>query len=64
MSLNGPRFYSLAANRDRITLKKAESSISVPEYISVGEDRVKVFSSPEPLYWQVVKGLRKPVNQN
>jgi len=63
MSLNGPRFYSLPANLGSITLKKAESSIPVTEFISVG-DRVKVFSSPEPLYWQVVKGLRKPVNQN
>ena len=64
MSLNGPRFYSLAANLDSITLKREKSSIAVPEDISVGEDRVKVFSSPEPLFWQVVNGLRKSVNQN
>jgi len=61
-SLNGARFYGLPANLDSITLKKAESSISVPEYISFGENRVKVFSSREPLFWQVVKGLQKPVN--
>ena len=64
MSLNGACFYGLPTNLDRITLEKEESSISVPEYISVGENRVKVFTSPRPLYWQVVKGLRMTVKQN
>jgi dihydroorotase len=64
MSLNGPRFYGLPANPDSIKLQKAEPSIAVPEYISVGENRVKVFSSPEPLYWQVVKGLRMAADKS
>jgi dihydroorotase len=63
MSLNGARFYGLAANPDRITLQKAESSISAIDHIIVGENQVKVFIPPETLYWQVVKGLRKTVKR-
>ena len=63
MSLNGSRFYGLSTNSDSITLQKAEASIPAPEHISVGENQVKVFLPLEPLYWQVVKGLRKMVRQ-
>ena len=60
MSLNGARFYGLQPNPDTITLKKAVAAIPIAETISVGEDKVKVFQTPEPLFWQVVKGLRQP----
>jgi hypothetical protein len=39
-------------------LEKSQSPISAVEHISVGSDQVKVFLSPEPLYWHVVKGLQ------
>jgi dihydroorotase len=63
MSLNGARFYGLPINTDSITLEKAEASVPAPEDIPVGENQVKVFFPPEPLYWQVVKGLRMTVNR-
>jgi dihydroorotase len=63
MSLNGARFYGLPPNPDTVTLRKSESSIPILEDIAVGQDKVKVFKTPEPLYWQVVKGLRKTMNQ-
>lgn len=58
MSMNGARFYGLPPNPDTITLEKREPPIPAAEYISVGEDKVKVFQAHEPLYWQVVEGLR------
>ena len=63
LSLNGARFYGLPPNPDTITLRKARSSVPVPDYISVGEDMVKVFLTREPLFWQVVKGLRPTTDQ-
>lgn len=58
MSLNGARFYGLPPNPDTITLKKAESRISVTEFIPVGTAMVNVFKLPEPVFWYVAKGLR------
>ena len=59
MSLNGAWFYGLPINPDTITLKKAESPIPAAEYIPVGGDKVKVFQTQEPQFWQVVEGLRQ-----
>ncbi|UCD78861.1 MAG: dihydroorotase [Desulfobacterales bacterium] len=58
VSLNGARFYGFPPNSDTITLKKAESSIPVAEYIPVGEDKVNVFQTREPIFWRVAQGLR------
>jgi dihydroorotase len=58
-SLNGARFYELPPNSDTITLKKKESSIPVAEHIPVGEDKVNVFQTGEPIFWRVAAGLRK-----
>jgi dihydroorotase len=54
MSLNGARFYGLKPNSDQITMRKADSPVSVPEFIQVGRDRVNVFQTIEPLFWHVV----------
>jgi dihydroorotase len=62
MSLNGARFYGLPPNPDTVTLERSESAISPAKDVSVGEDTVKVFLSPQPLYWRVADGLRKTVN--
>jgi dihydroorotase len=59
MSLNGPRFYGLPANPDTITLRKAGSPLETADYVPVGRHQVKVFQIAEPLYWQVVDGLRQ-----
>lgn len=63
MSLNGARFYGLPPNPDTVTLRKSESLLPITEYIAVGQDKVKVFKTAAPLYWQVVQGLRKTRNQ-
>jgi dihydroorotase len=55
MSTNGPRFYGLSPNPDQITLRKSGSPVAVPEFIEVGSDRIKIFQTPEPLFWDVVK---------
>lgn len=59
ISLNGARFYGLPLNPDTIRLRKAESPSPATEYIPVGRDRVKVFQSREPMFWQIVDGLRQ-----
>jgi dihydroorotase len=59
MSLNGARFYGLPLNLDTITLEKRQSPIPATDNIPVGKDEVKVFQTPEPLFWQVVDGLRQ-----
>jgi dihydroorotase len=58
VSLNGAQFYGLPPNPDTVTLGKSVSEIPVPEDVAVGQDKVKVFHPSEPLWWQVVKGLR------
>jgi dihydroorotase len=59
MSLNGARFYGLPPNPDTISLSKAAAAIPTAETITVGKDTVEVFQTREPLFWQVVKGLRE-----
>ena len=59
MSLNGPRFYGMPANPDTVTLRKADSSVPATDYIQVGGDKVKVFQTHEPLFWQVIEGMRQ-----
>jgi len=58
MALHGARFYGLPLNPDTITLERRESPIPATDYIPVGKDKVKVFQSSEPLFWQVVEGMR------
>jgi len=59
MSLNGARFYGLPLNPDTITLEKTESPVPATDYIQVGGDKVKVFQTHAPLFWQVVEGMRQ-----
>ena len=55
MSINGARFYGLSPNPDTVRLRKSEAAVPIAETISVGEAKVKVFQTREPLFWQVVK---------
>jgi dihydroorotase len=50
-SLNGPRFYGLPVNQEKITLRK--QAASVPAEIPLGSDRLVVFGS-ENLGWSLV----------
>ena len=52
-SLNGPKFYGLAANEGTLTLKKEEGR--VPGDVPVeGGEAVKPFMAGEPLTWAIV----------
>lgn len=56
-SLNGPKFYGLAPNEDKIILKKTggPDSNTVPADVSVdGGEAVKPFLAGQPLTWAVV----------
>jgi dihydroorotase len=50
-SLNGPRFYGLAPNEERVTLVK--SSWRVPTEVRAGEATVKPFLAGEEIGWQL-----------
>jgi dihydroorotase len=53
-SLNGPAFYGLPANEDRITLRKAAAR-ALPDPIPVVDgETVTVFDPGRPLHWGVV----------
>jgi len=51
-SLNGPRFYGLASNETRVTLKRARWK--APDSIRVGKAAVKSFLAGETLEWKLV----------
>lgn len=52
-SLNGPAFYRLAPNEDRITLVKRDTPAAYPTHIPAGTETVTVFDPGFPLYWHV-----------
>jgi dihydroorotase len=54
LSLNGPRFYRLEPNDDRIVLRKNRAGMEFDD-IPIGDDHVRVFSSPTPARWRVAE---------
>jgi dihydroorotase len=50
-SLNGPAFYGLAPNEERITLEKAP--VEVPQEVDGGEARIVPFHAGETLNWRL-----------
>ena len=50
-SLNGPAFYGLAPNEERITLEKAP--VEVPAVVDGGEARIVPFHAGETLSWRL-----------
>jgi dihydroorotase len=50
-SLNGPAFYGLAPNEERITLEKAP--VEVPDEVDGGEARIVPFHAGETLSWRL-----------
>ena len=59
ISLNGPGFYGLPVNDDRITLEKG-AVIETPQKIDTGAGPVTVFDPGRPLHWRVVEGAPAP----
>ncbi|MCJ8140152.1 dihydroorotase [Falsirhodobacter halotolerans] len=51
-SLNGPAFYRLPTNTDRITLVKGDA-VTYPSKIDTGDGTVTVFDPGFPLHWTV-----------
>ncbi len=51
-SLNGPKFYGLPANEDRITLTKG-APIEIPAPTDVGPHTVTVFDPSRPVHWHL-----------
>lgn len=51
-SLNGPAFYRLPANEDRIRLTRQDAPVSFPTEITAGDETVTVFDPGFPLFWQ------------
>jgi dihydroorotase len=52
-SLNGPAFYALPANEERLTLVKRDEPVQFPERIETGDGPVTVFDPGFEVYWQV-----------
>ena len=52
-SLNGPAFYGLPPNGDRITLAKG-APVSLPDTIPAGDATITIFDPGFPLLWRVL----------
>lgn len=53
-SLNGPAFYGMEPNSQKITLTKQNEPIEYPTKIKTGQGDVTVFDPMFPLHWEVV----------
>lgn len=53
-SLNGPAYYGLAPNADKITLRKTDRAVAYPSHIDTKDGSVTVFDPGFPLFWEVV----------
>ncbi len=62
-SVNGARFYGLRENSDHIVIQKTVSSDAAPWSVTVGDDRVRVFSAGGTSAWDVVAGSRRPTSK-
>lgn len=51
-SLNGPKFYRLPCNEERIKFTKASKPVIFPKQFAIENDFVTVFDPSFPLYWQ------------
>jgi len=54
-SLNGPTFYGLPPNRERVTLIREEEPVEYPSGVMAGSDRITVFDPMFPLHWRVAE---------
>ncbi|WP_126975990.1 dihydroorotase [Frigidibacter oleivorans] len=52
-SLNGPAFYRLPANEDRIVLERRAAPVTFPAKIAAGDEWVTVFDPGFPVHWAV-----------
>lgn len=52
-SLNGPRFYGLPANTDRLRLRLQPGGSAVHSDLALGSDRIAIFASDTAASWQI-----------
>ena len=52
-SLNGPGFYRLPVNEERMTLRKRSLPVEFPARIETGDGPVTVFDPMFPIHWEV-----------
>jgi dihydroorotase len=52
-SLNGPAFYGLPANEDRLTLERLAEPAALPAEVATGAGPVVVFDPGAPVMWRV-----------
>ena len=55
-SLNGPAFYGLAPNEERMTLIRQDEPVAFPGKIETGAGPVTVFDPMFPIHWNVAQG--------
>lgn len=53
VSLNGPKWYGLDANKARITMARQDRPVEMPDRIETGEGPVTVFDPMFALHWEV-----------
>ncbi len=54
-SLNGPAFYGLPPNEERVTLERSPGAVALPAEVATGAGPVVVFDPGFPLHWRVVE---------
>jgi dihydroorotase len=53
-SRNGPAYYGLPVNEDKMTLQKQSQPVSLPAKVKQGDIELSVFDPAQAIYWQVV----------
>ena len=53
LSLNGPAFYQLPVNKQRMTLIRSNNKMAIPDDIEISEGKVTTFDPMMNVYWQV-----------
>lgn len=55
-SLNGPAWYGLAPNEERITMVKRDQPVTFPDKRETAAGPITVFDPMFPLHWDVSEG--------
>lgn len=53
VSINGPEFYGLPLNEERITLRRHDEPVAVPAKIDTADGPVTVFDPMFPIHWKM-----------
>ena len=55
LSLHGAEFYGMPHNKERLTLKKTDIPLQMPENLETKEGKITIFDPLMEVYWQIVK---------